>query len=295
MAHYANDCWDAEVETSYGWIEVAGHSDRSAFDLERHQAKTKIELMAARPLKTPVPVTTTHCILNKQVLGKEFKKDQAIVVKHLEEIDNADRKALSDKFAAENQIVLSIDGKEFTLTDKHVSFKDETKMQMEEKYIPHVIEPSFGIGRVLYCIFEHCFKVREKDAQRTYFDFPAEIAPVHCSLLPLMHNADMNAKVAEIKKILIRNGVSSKVDDSGQTVGKRYARTDECGIPFAITVDFDTLKDDTVTVRQLDTMKQIRLPIVEVAPLINALRSYQTTWAETVDKYGLVQASEDKE
>ena len=75
MAHYANDCWDAEVETSYGWIEVAGHSDRSAFDLERHQAKTKIELMAARPLKTPVPVTTTHCILNKQVLGKEFKKD----------------------------------------------------------------------------------------------------------------------------------------------------------------------------------------------------------------------------
>jgi len=58
-----------------------------------------------------------------------------------------------------------------------------------------------------------------------------------------------------IEKTLIRNGVTSKVDDSGVTVGKRYARTDECGIPFAITVDFDTLKDETVTMRDLDSMK----------------------------------------
>ena len=47
MAHYANDCWDAEVETSYGWIEIAGHADRSAFDLTKHMEKTKVELMAA--------------------------------------------------------------------------------------------------------------------------------------------------------------------------------------------------------------------------------------------------------
>lgn len=65
MAHYANDCWDAEVETSYGWIEVAGHSDRSAFDLSRHQARTKVELMAARPLATPIQVTNTIALLNK--------------------------------------------------------------------------------------------------------------------------------------------------------------------------------------------------------------------------------------
>jgi glycyl-tRNA synthetase len=54
---------------------------------------------------------------------------------------------------------------------------------------------------------------------------------------------------------LIKNGVTSKIDDSGVTVGKRYARTDECGIPFAITVDFDTFKDETVTMRDLDSMK----------------------------------------
>jgi len=219
-----------------------------------------------------------------------------LVNNYFENLDNAQRKTHSDQFATDNQVTIKVDDKEFTLTEKHISFKDESKMQMEEKYIPHVIEPSFGIGRVLYCIFEHCFKVREKDAQRTYFDFPAEIAPINCSLLPLMNNADMNLKVQEIKRNLIKNGVSSKVDDSGQTVGKRYARTDECGIPFAITVDFDTLKDDTVTIRQLDTMKQIRLPFVEVAPLINSLRTYMVTWEQTVEKYGLVTAvAEDKE
>lgn len=200
MAHYANDCWDAEVETSYGWIEVAGHSDRSAFDLTKHQEKTRVELMAARPLKTPIQVTNTLVILNKQILGKEFKKEQTIICGYFENLDNDEKKTLAAQFALENQITISAENKEFVLDAKHISFKEETKNMMEEKYVPHVIEPSFGIGRVLYCIFEHCFKMREKDAQRTYFDFPAEIAPVKCSLLPLMNQPAMNKKVQEISK-----------------------------------------------------------------------------------------------
>jgi glycyl-tRNA synthetase len=86
---------------------------------------------------------------------------------------------------------------------------------------------------------------------------------------------------------LIRNGVSSKVDDSGQSVGKRYARTDECGIPFAITVDFDTLKDDTVTLRDLVSMKQIRLPIEEVSINVNSVVAGLIKWEDVVAKYGL--------
>jgi len=78
--------------------------------------------------------------------------------------------------------------------------------------------------------------------------------------------------------MLIRAGISNKVDDSGVTVGKRYARTDECGIPFAITVDFDTLADGTVTLRDLDSMKQIRLPIKEVAKVVNSLTMGMTKW-----------------
>jgi glycyl-tRNA synthetase len=77
---------------------------------------------------------------------------------------------------------------------------------------------------------------------------------------------------------LTRAGVSSKIDDSGQTIGKRYARTDECGIPFAITVDFDTLNDDTVTLRDLDTMKQVRMPIKDLSESITQLANGLKTW-----------------
>lgn len=118
MAHYANDCWDAEVETSYGWIEVAGHADRSAFDLTKHQERTKVELMAARPLKTPVPVTTTHALLNKQVCGKEFKKDQSLIVNYFENLTTDDKKRLSEQFAEAKQIKITVEGgQEFTLNE----------------------------------------------------------------------------------------------------------------------------------------------------------------------------------
>ena len=75
MAHYSSDCWDAEVETSYGWIEIAGHADRSAFDLTKHMEKTKVELVAARPLKEAYTETLIVARPKKQLIGKEFKKD----------------------------------------------------------------------------------------------------------------------------------------------------------------------------------------------------------------------------
>jgi len=156
---------------------------------------------------------------------------------------------------ANGKVVLDIDGQNFELTNEFVKFIRQEKTVLEEKYVPHVIEPSFGLGRIVYCIFEHCFKMRSNDVQRTYFDFPAHIAPVKCSLLPLMSKPDLNKKVQEIKTLLTRAGLSSKIDDSGQSVGKRYARTDENGIPYAFTVDYDTLEDNTITMRELDTMK----------------------------------------
>lgn len=75
MAHYAQDCWDAEVETSYGWIEVAGHADRSAFDLKKHAEKTNVDLNAARQLKEPKKVNVIFVSLDKKKLGTTFRKD----------------------------------------------------------------------------------------------------------------------------------------------------------------------------------------------------------------------------
>ena len=78
--------------------------------------------------------------------------------------------------------------------EKNVKFEEKKTVTHEEKFIPHVIEPAFGIGRVLYCVFEHCFKMRENDVNRTYFDFPPTVAPLKTSILPLMNNPEMNKK-----------------------------------------------------------------------------------------------------
>ena len=95
--------------------------------------------------------------------------------------------------------------------------------------------------------------------------------------------------------MLTRAGVSSKIDDSGSTIGKRYARTDECGIPFAITVDFDTLKDETVTLRDLDTMKQVRMPIKQLPVNIMQLSAGMKTREEVCKEFPLFEAAAKEE
>jgi len=125
---------------------------------------------------------------------------------------------------------------------------------MEEKYTPSVIEPSYGLGRIMYCILEHCFQTREEDQKRTYFDFPISVAPIKCSILPLMNKDALNEKTMELKTMMNKASITNKVDDSGVSVGKRYARTDECGAPYAFTVDFDTAEKNLVTMRQLHSM-----------------------------------------
>lgn len=98
MAHYAKDCWDAEIETSYGWIEVVGHADRSCFDLTRHAKKTKTELVAARLLKEPKLVKITKILPNKKEIGKVFKGDSKGINEVLEEFSEEEKEKLMLEF-----------------------------------------------------------------------------------------------------------------------------------------------------------------------------------------------------
>lgn len=193
MAHYANDCWDAEVETSYGWIEIAGHADRSCFDLSKHSQKTKTELVAARLLPEPRLVKFVKVTPNKKEIGKVFKQDSKPINDVLDEMVEADKVKSMQEFESTGECTIKVaSGKEIKLNKEHITFEQCEKTQHEEKYIPSVIEPSFGIGRIVYCIFEHCFKIRPHEASRTYFTFPPLIAPVKCSLLPLIPNKELN-------------------------------------------------------------------------------------------------------
>jgi glycyl-tRNA synthetase len=265
MAHYASDCWDAEVETSYGWIEVAGHADRTCFDLSRHSQASGKDLVASKPLEKPVTVNLIRVSLNQKNLYSTFKDDKSQnqeIARIIENLSNEDKERLCSEFEKNKKISIMVGQKEISLSSDMISFERYSETQHEEKYTPGVIEPSFGMGRITYCVLEHCFRVREKDTKRTFFAFPPVVSPYKVSILPLIDDEEMRSFIEPIRRSLIMNGISYKVDDGTDSVGKRYARTDEIGIPFGITIDKDTIKDKTVTLREIVTMKQIRISVI---------------------------------
>eukprot|EP00826_Nyctotherus_ovalis_P004168 TRINITY_DN10872_c0_g1_i1.p1 TRINITY_DN10872_c0_g1~~TRINITY_DN10872_c0_g1_i1.p1 ORF type:complete len:610 (-),score=162.44 TRINITY_DN10872_c0_g1_i1:146-1975(-) len=293
LAHYAKDCWDAEVECSYGWIEAAGHADRGCYDLTCHSKGSKEELTASRLLKAPKKVNVFKVVVNKKMIGPKFGKDAGAIIKRLESLDDSELTLLQAAIKDNKEMPLTVDSKTVTIEPSFVQVSVEEKIVAEEKYVPHVVEPSYGIGRIVYLILEHCYKVRQDEERRAYFVFPPVIAPVKCSVLPLIPNDQkLLDKVVRIKALLNANGISSKVDDSGNTIGRRYARTDEIGIPFAVTIDYDTLKDETVTLREINSMAQIRLGIDKVAEELSKLSGNMTTWEQLVEKYPKFVSSE---
>ena len=96
MAHYACDCWDAEVLTSNGWVEMVGHANRSAYDLECHSAASGTKLVASRQLKEAKQVTITELELNKQIIGKTFKAKQKILIEYLENCQDTEKIKLQE-------------------------------------------------------------------------------------------------------------------------------------------------------------------------------------------------------
>lgn len=295
MAHYACDCWDAECLTSYGWVECVGCADRSAYDLTQHTKATGIRLAAEKKLSAPKQLEVVEAVVNKAAIGKAFKKDAKVINDALAALDTPALEQLQSKLECDGQYLLNTDNGEFKLTSDLVSVKKSQKTIHVEEIIPSVIEPSFGIGRILYSVLEHNFKMREGDEQRTYFSLPASVAPTKCAVLPLSGNAEFQPFVRKLNEELTNVDVSHKVDDSSGSIGRRYARTDELGVPYAITVDFDTLKEPhSVTLRERDSMGQVRLPLNEVPVVVRDLSDSKISWANVEAKYPKFEQQESK-
>jgi len=293
MAHYACDCWDAECLTSYGWVECVGCADRSAYDLSQHTKATGVRLVAEKKLAEPKTVDVVEIASNKAAIGKIFKREAKDILAAIGKLNEPEAVAalesLEQSLKTNNEMHLEVTVNEtvntYQLTPEMVQVKRYQKVVHVEEFVPNVIEPSFGIGRIMYSIFEHNFRVRSDDGQRTYFSLPPVVAPLKCSLLPLSNNADFIPFLTQLKRDLASFDVTHKVDDSSGSIGRRYARTDEIAIPFGVTIDFDTLKEPhTVTLRERDSMSQIRIPLSEVAA-VRDLSNGKTSWAETEQKY----------
>lgn len=143
-----------------------------------------------------------------------------------------------------------------------------------EKFVPHVLEPTFGLGRHLLAVLVKAYTEDELGGEkRVYLKFPPHLAPVKAAVFPLLKNKpELVAKAREIYAQLKKEIPQIMWDDNGN-VGKRYRRQDEIGTPFCITIDFDTLGEnpellDTVTIRDRDTGEQKRVKIGELLGLL---------------------------
>ncbi len=266
MAHYASECWDAEAQTSFGWIEIVGIADRTCYDLERHIEYSKQDLTAFKKFETPREVDKSAVVPNMDVLGPRYKGEAGKIKQQLEELDP------STLAQPEEGITIEIDGQELKLEPDSYKLEKVQETETGERIIPNVIEPSYGIDRIVYTLLEHAYfeKQDEKGEEYRVLRFNPRVAPLKVGIFPLMTKDGLDTKAQELDETLRAKKLITYYDDSG-SIGRRYARMDEVGTPFCVTVDYESLENEDVTVRERDSTEQVRVKIEELPEILKDL------------------------
>ena len=260
MAHYACDCWDAEALLSYGWTEIVGIADRGAWDLTRHMQYSQADLTAFKRFDQPMEVERKAFKPKYGLLGPEFKKKSAAVGKALEA---ADVSLLKD-----GKVELDVEGEKFSIAEKYFDIVDIKEKVNGVKVTPHVIEPSHGLDRILYTCLEHAYTIGEENY--ITLNLSVDAAPIKVGVLPLMGKDDLDRKGMDIDRKLRERGIPTYFDDSG-SIGRRYARMDEVGTPYCVTIDYEAFENGTVTIRDRRSSKQVRVAESTVVQVIEEL------------------------
>ena len=256
MAHYAQDCWDAEIIGSYGWVECVGIAHRGCYDLESQEKATGQRLRAWRTFDEPKVVKTDGWTTDGAKAGPAFRSLAGKVKSAVEGLD----------FEAVFPMTINIDGEDVEILPEHVKRVHKTENVTGEWFIPHVVEPAFGIDRIIWHLIDHSYIETQKSGDNyCLLSLPEEVAPVDVCVLPLYEKDGMGELADSIHRSLCaKKGVFSIYDASG-SIGRRYARADEIGVPWCITVDYDSISDNMVTLRQRDTGQQRRVAIKDLS------------------------------
>lgn len=199
MAHYAADCWDFEIQSSYGWIECVGCADRSAYDLTVHSVRTKQPLRVQQRLEQPRVVEKLEASFNAKDLGMKFKKDAGTIKATITGSDKARLQCIKDELAATGKSTIKCaDGQEHEVTSDLVTIEAKTVTEHTREFTPNVIEPSFGIGRILYSLLEHSYWAREQDKARGVLSFPVGVAPIKVLIVAISNDPELTAIVHDL-------------------------------------------------------------------------------------------------
>jgi len=264
MAHYAADCWDAEVLLDrLGWIELVGVADRTDYDLKAHTTVSKVNLSVFVNYDQPKKRKKTVVKPDFKALGPMFKSKAKAVGEAL--------RALTPEQLTGEKIQVSVDGETIDIDRSLVSFESVEEEVRGEEVVPHVIEPSFGIDRILYSILDHSYYEDEIDGEkRAVLRFKPQVAPIEVAVLPLMDRSELVGPAKKILEELRSRGMRTDYDTSG-SIGRRYRRNDEIGTPYEVTIDYETIEEGTVTIRDRDSMSQVRVARWQVVDKLQAL------------------------
>ncbi|VVB66439.1 Proline--tRNA ligase [Candidatus Gugararchaeum adminiculabundum] len=167
---------------------------------------------------------------------------------------------------------------DFDLKSHSEMSKQDLSVFIEErkaKILPYVVEPSFGVDRLLWCILETAYRNGGKGdiegRDWAWFDFSPVIAPYDCAIFPLMKKDGLSEKAEELYQQLLEQGIEAFYSETG-SIGKRYARADEIGVPYALTIDYDSLQKGDCTIRFRNDGKQERIKLSEVADKIKEFK-----------------------
>lgn len=265
-AHYSTDTWDAEfLSPRFGWVEIVGIADRTDYDLKAHERVSGQKLRAMRRYAEPREQEVSRFVANPTKLGPTYKGKAAAITKALSELEAPD--------VAPESVTLEIDGEPLVLAQEFYRVEKRRERVEGEWYVPHVVEPSYGIDRIFYAVLESSWTQKEWVTLK----LAAPVAPVKCGVFPLMAKEGLDTLARELERDMREAGLAAMYDDGG-AIGRRYARQDEIGTPFCVTVDYDTKKDGTVTIRERDTGVQKRVAKADVPALVRDLVAGKLTF-----------------
>ena len=259
-AHYSVQGFDQEIYLDrWGWTEVSGQNYRTDYDLKRHMEFSGVDMKTYKEYDKPL---TKEEVVVKPVMstmGRAFKKDAPKIAKTLSTMDP---KMLEESLKKKGFFKIE----SFKILPEHVEVLHKKIEEKGRRFIPHVVEPSFGSDRLTYITLEYAYK---KQKNRALLSFPKEIAPIQVGVFPLVNKDELPEKAKQVYSTLLTEGFSIEYDESG-SIGRRYARADEVGTPLGLTIDYKTFEDNTVTLRDRDTWEQVRTELTELPTLLHA-------------------------
>jgi glycyl-tRNA synthetase len=269
-AHYSSQTFDQEVLVErWGWLEVNACACRTDYDLKRHSEFSGQDMHVFKEYEKPIEKEQIAIKPVMAKLGPAFKKEAARVAEMLSKTNPEELEA-----ALKKNGYFMLD--KYRILPEHVDIKHEKIIERGRRFIPYVVEPTFGSDRLFYVAFEYAHRIKD---DRTLLSFPRDVAPIQIGIYPLVSKDGLPEKALEAHRMLLNEGFVAEYDDAG-SIGRRYARADEVGIPLGMTVDYDTLNDETVTIRDRDTWKQVRNRIEKLPELLHRYFRWRLNFEE---------------